>query len=72
MSKTFQIWDHFFQLLFPKNSKNLKSLDIGIWEVGAKKQLNKVRNTDMKKILLGKAKFGKKYFFFAWRSYTLY
>ena len=32
MSKSFKIWDHFFPLLLPKDSKNLKSLDIGLWE----------------------------------------
>ena len=32
--KSFQIWDHFLQLLFPKNSENLKSLDLGHQEVG--------------------------------------
>ena len=42
MSKSFQIWDHFFPLLFPKDSENLKSLDIGLWEVGAKRRLNGV------------------------------
>ena len=40
ISKSFQIWDHFFPLLFPKYSENLKSLDIGLWEVGAKRHLN--------------------------------
>ena len=40
MSKSFQIWDHFFPLLFPKNSKPLKFLDIQLWEVGAKRPLN--------------------------------
>ena len=42
MSKSFQIWDHFFSLLFPKDSENLKSLDIGLREVGAKRRLNGV------------------------------
>ena len=41
-SKSLEIWDHFFPLLFPKDSENLKSLDIGLWEVGAKRRLNKV------------------------------
>ena len=36
ISKSFQIWDHFLPLFFPKDSKNLKSLDIGLWKVGAK------------------------------------
>ena len=35
-------WDHFFPLLFPMDSKYLKSLDIGHWEVGAKRPLNGV------------------------------
>ena len=29
ISKSFHIWDYFFILLFPKDSENLKSLDIG-------------------------------------------
>ena len=33
----FKLWDHFFTLLFLKDAKNVKSLDIGFWEVGAKK-----------------------------------
>ena len=65
MSKNFQIWDHFFPLLFPKGSKNLKSLDIQLWEVGAKRPLNGVRNNNIKKILLSKAKFAQKQTFFA-------
>ena len=28
--------DHFFTLLFPKDSESLKILDIGVWEVGTK------------------------------------
>ena len=30
LSKTVQIWDHFFPLLFPKDYEYLKSLDIGL------------------------------------------
>ena len=30
MSKSFQIWDHFFPLLFPKDAEYLNSLDIGL------------------------------------------
>ena len=41
-------------------------------EVEAKRPLNGVKNTDTKKILLGKAKFAKKTLFFAWQFYTLY
>ena len=63
MSKSFQIWNYFFPLLFSKDSKNLKSLDIGFWEVGEKRLLNWVRNTNTKKILLSKAKLAEKLFF---------
>ena len=42
MSESFQIWDHLFLLHFSKDSKNLKSLDIVLWEVGAKRRLNRV------------------------------
>ena len=41
MSKSIQIWDHSFPFL-PKYSKNLKSLDIGLQELGAKRRLNGV------------------------------
>ena len=34
------IWDHFFPLLFPKDSESLKILDIQLREVGAKRHLN--------------------------------
>ena len=40
ISKNVQIWDHFFPVLFPKDSENSKSLDIVLWEVGAKRCLN--------------------------------
>ena len=40
LSKIFQIWDHFFPLIFPKDSKSLKILDIQFWKVGAKRRLN--------------------------------
>ena len=43
ISKSFKIWDHFFPLLFQKDSKNLKSLYIGLREVGAKRRLNGVK-----------------------------
>ena len=36
LSKSFQIWDNFFPFFWPKNSENLKSLDIGLREVGQK------------------------------------
>ena len=37
LRKSFQIWDLFFPLLFPKDSESLKMLDIRLWEVGGKK-----------------------------------
>ena len=50
MSKSFQIWDHSIVLLFPKDSKNLKSCDIALHEVGEKKMFirseQKVWRTD--------------------------
>ena len=49
LSKSFQIWDLFFSLLFPKDSESLRILDIRLQEVGAKRPLNWVRNTDTKK-----------------------
>ena len=39
-NKNVQIWDHFFPLLFPKDSESLKLLDIRLREVGAKRPLN--------------------------------
>ena len=40
MSKNIQIQDHSFLLISPKYSYDLKSLDIGLMEVGAKRRLN--------------------------------
>ena len=34
------MWDHFFPLLFPKDSESLKILDIRLRKVGAKRRLN--------------------------------
>ena len=39
-NKNVQLLDHFFTLLFPKNSEYLKILDIRLREVGAKRPLN--------------------------------
>ena len=36
--------DHFFPLLFPKDSESLKILDIRLLEVGAKTPLKKTEN----------------------------
>ena len=38
-NKNVQMLDHFFPLLFPKDSESLKILDILLWEVGAKRPL---------------------------------
>ena len=38
-NKNVQMLDHFFPLLFPKDSEYLKILDIRLWEVGAKRPL---------------------------------
>ena len=40
IGKSFQIWDYFFILLFPKDSESLKFLDIRLQEVGAKRHSN--------------------------------
>ena len=48
-----------------QKSKIKKSLDVGVWEVGTKIPLNGVKNTDIIKILLRKAKFAQKQFFCA-------
>ena len=39
-NKNVQMLDHFFPLLFPKDSESLKILDIQLWEVGEKRPLN--------------------------------
>ena len=39
-NKNVQILNHFFPLLFPKNSESLKIFDIPLREVGAKRPLN--------------------------------
>ena len=43
-NKNVQMLDHFFQLLFLKDSESLKILDIWLWEVGAKRPLKKTEN----------------------------
>ena len=48
MSKSIEIWDHFFLLVFPKNSENLESLGIGLWEVGAKRRFSGVTKGEKK------------------------
>ena len=49
MSKSFQIWDHFLPLLFPKDSNKLKILHIGLWDVGAKNPLKEQKTPIPKK-----------------------
>ena len=54
-NKNVHIWDHFFPLLFPKDSKSLKILDIRLREVGAKRPLNgtsKVKKVEKKNFFL--------------------
>ena len=40
-NKNIQMLDHFFQLLFPKESESLKIFDIQFREVGSKRPLNR-------------------------------
>ena len=42
LSKSCQIRDHFFPLIFPNDFENVKCLDIGPHEVGAKRSLSGV------------------------------
>ena len=44
--KKFSNLRHFLSITFPKDSENLKSLDIGFWEMGEKRLLNGVRKFD--------------------------
>ena len=39
-NKNVQMLDHFFPLLFPKDSESLKIFDFRLWEVWAKRPLN--------------------------------
>jgi hypothetical protein len=43
-NKNVQMLDHFFPILFPKDSKSLKILDIRLREVGAKRPIKKTQN----------------------------
>ena len=47
--KSFQIWDHFLPLLFPKDSESLKIWDIRLREVGAKRRLNSTSKVNTQK-----------------------
>ena len=40
-NKNVKMLDHFFPLLFPKDSESLKILDIRLWEVGGKKTVKR-------------------------------
>ena len=62
-NKNVHIQDHFFPLLFPKDSESLKILDIRLWEVGAKRPLN--GTSKVKKVR-------EKHFFFARRFQTIF
>ena len=71
MSKSSQIWQHSFPLFFLKDSKNLKSVHIGLREVGTKRPLKGGKNTNTKKFPLSVAKFPQKHFFCAAISHPL-
>ena len=43
----FKFWDHFFPLLFPKDSEALKILDFQLWEVGEKVVWTVTQNLDL-------------------------
>ena len=45
MSKSFQIWDHFFPLIFHKDSKNLESLDFRKWGQKTFKQSEQIKKS---------------------------
>ena len=51
------IRDHFFPLLFPKDSESLKILDIRLWEVGTKRPLKKTKNRRRPKKVMKKTFF---------------
>ena len=57
-------WDRFFPLVLPKDLENLKSLDIGLWEVGAQRRLNWVNKGRIKNPL--KKNFGAAIFDHFW------
>ena len=40
-NKNVQMLDHFFLLLFPKDTESQKILDIRFWEVGGKKMFKR-------------------------------
>ena len=56
-NKNVHIWDHFFPLLFPKDSESLKILDIRLREVGEKRPLKRPKTEEDRK------KWRKKLFF---------
>ena len=72
ISKSFQIWDHFFPLFFTEDSENIKSVDIGFQQVGGKKTVKRSEKHRYQKIQLGKAKFAQKLNYFARQLYTPY
>ena len=61
LSKNVHIWDHFFPLIFPKDSESLIMWDIRLREVGAKihlngtSKVNKWRNKYVKKTFVAAA-----------------
>ena len=59
--KNVHIWDHFFPLLFPKDSESLKILDIRLREVGAKRPLKKTENRRRPKKVKKKTFFARRF-----------
>ena len=68
-NKNVHIWDHFFPLLFPKDSESVKILDIQLREVGAKRPLKKTENRRRSKKV---KKVEKKKLFFVTRFSTIF
>ena len=65
-TKAFQSETTSYHYFSPKDSQNLKSLHIGLAEVGAKDRKNEWETPIPKKFLLSKTKFAQKHFF--WRG----
>ena len=60
-NKNYQMLDHFFPLLFPKESESLKILDIQLREVGAKRPLKKTENQRRPKKVKKKLFFARRF-----------
>ena len=60
-NKNVQMLDHFFPILFPKDSESLKILDIGLREVGTKRPLKKTKNQKRPKKVKKKTFFARRF-----------